>query len=121
MKFSWKQYILALIFTFVSFLGVRAQEEVQDGAYFPVYEIELLNEVTVDEDLVFPLVYNGYIYTFSLKQKLPIWRLFIGGDIISPWIVKDDLIYFHDIYNRVYAVEIKSGTILWQLTIENEI
>jgi outer membrane protein assembly factor BamB len=121
MKFSWKPYILALIISLVSFLEVKAQEEVLDGAQFPVYEIELLNEEIVDEDLIFPLVYKGYIYSFALKHKLPIWRLFIGGDIISPWIIKDDLIYFHDIYNRIYAVEIKSGTILWQLTIENEI
>ena len=120
MKASWKQYILALIFTFVSFLEVRAQEEFQQD-HFPVYEIELLNELIDDEDLVFPLVYNGYIYTFSLKHKLPIWRLFIGGDIISPWVIRDEHIYLYDIYNRIYAVEIKSGTILWQLAIENEI
>jgi outer membrane protein assembly factor BamB len=120
MKFFWKLYILALLYFFASFLEMSAQEEEQQD-YFPVYKIELLNKSTVEDDIIFPLVFNGYIYTFSLKQELPIWRLFIGGDLIRPWVTSNTHIYFYDIYNRVYAVDIKSGKMLWEIAIENEI
>jgi outer membrane protein assembly factor BamB len=120
MKFAGKLYILILLCFFVSSLEMRAQEE-EKQEYFPVYEIELLNKAIVEDDLIFPLVFNGYIYTFALQQKLPIWRLFIGGDLISPWGIRDNVIYFYDIYNRVYAVDIRSGETLWKIGIENEI
>ena len=116
MKLSFKLYIILFLCIFYTQTGIRAQEEL-----FPVYEIEPLNDVGTEEDPAFPLVYNGYVYIFSLHHRLPVWRLFIGGDIISPFAIRDGTIYLYDIFNRFYAIDKTEGKILWKLTVSGEI
>jgi len=116
MKLPFKIFVIAFLCACLSKAGTRAQEEL-----FPVFEIEPLNDVAIEGDLLFPIVYNGYLYIFSLHNRLPVWRLFIGGDIISPFEVGKDMLYLYDIYNRLYAIDIKQGKIIWKLTASDEI
>jgi len=117
MKRPFTLYIVVFLCAFCARSGVRAQEEL-----FPVFEIEKLNEYR-DEDVGFlvPFVYNGYVYLFSLAQPNPIWRLFIGGDIPRPFETDGDKLYLFDIYNRMYAVDMKRGEVVWKLSASEEI
>ena len=116
MKQPFKLYISLFFCIFCVQPGIRAQEEL-----FPVYEIEPLSDVEVEEDPLFPIVYNGYIYIFSLHHELPVWRLFIGGDIPSPFEITEGTIYLYDIYNRIYAIDMSRGELLWKNTSPDEI
>jgi outer membrane protein assembly factor BamB len=87
----------------------------------PVYEVEHLYPHDGDVNIVFPVVYNGSLYAFSLNQRDPVWRIFIGGDLLNPFTLLGDTVYFHDIYNRVYAINMREGKILWKLNLGNEI
>ncbi|MBN2325148.1 MAG: PQQ-binding-like beta-propeller repeat protein [Spirochaetes bacterium] len=117
MKRPFTLYIVVFLCTFCARSGVRAQEEL-----FPAFEIEKLNEYQdEDTDLLVPLVYNGYVYIFSLAQPNPIWRLFIGGDISRPFERGKDTLYLFDIYNRLYAVDMKKGEVFWKLSAAEEI
>lgn len=116
MKLPCKLIIIFFLFTCFSQAGIRAQEEL-----FPVFEIEQLNDIQIEEDLLFPLVYNGYVYLFSLHGRIPLWRLFVGGDIVRPFDSRDDILYLYDIYNRLYAIDMKKGEIVWKIAVSYEI
>ncbi len=124
MKLFWKIYIVVFLYLFTLFSSIKAQDEPiypEQQKYFPEYESETLNKSEIEDDIIFPLVFNGYLYSFSLSLKLPIWRLFIGGDLVNPFLIEDSHIYLYDIYNRVYSIDIKKGETLWKINIENEI
>ena len=116
MKIPCKLIIIFFLFTCFSQARIRAQEEL-----FPVFEIEQLNDIQIKEDLLFPIVYNGYVYLFSLHGRLPLWRLFVGGDIVRPFDSRDDILYLYDIYNRLYAIDMKKGEIVWKIAVSFEI
>jgi len=75
-------------------------------SYFPDYRIEVFHEAAESEGAILPFVYNGYLYTFSLEQRLPLWRIFIGGDLANPFTTNDQNLYIYDVFNRVYSVSI---------------
>jgi hypothetical protein len=89
--------------------------------YFPDYRIEVFYEAAESEESILPFVYNGYLYTFSLKQKLPLWRIFIGGDLTKPFTTKDENLYMYDVFNRVYSIDSVKRKIEWRVDIDNEI
>jgi outer membrane protein assembly factor BamB len=106
---------LLLFLTFISFSRIRGQD------LLPVFEVEpLYTGMTIEGDC-FPVVYNGYLYSFSLEGERPLWRIFIGGDIVNPYAVEGRDLYFYDIYNRIYAIDIKDGNVRWVAPIEEEV
>lgn len=88
---------------------------------FPTYDVEIIQRRSIEGDTIIPFVYRGYLYAFSIIQKLPLWRIFIGGDLSNPFTVYKQYVYFYDIYNRVYAVELVGGKLSWRTTISGEI
>ena len=88
---------------------------------FPDFTVENLHDLSREEEVILPFIYNGYLYAFSLRQKLPLWRIFIGGDLFNPFTVDKDTLYLYDVYNRLYSIDIDSGTILWKADIQNVI
>jgi outer membrane protein assembly factor BamB len=98
-------------------------DEIRDygESYFPDYRIEVFHEAAESEEAILPFVYNGYLYTFSLEQKLPLWRIFIGGDLANPFTTKDRNLYIYDVFNRVYSIDFVKRKIEWRVDINNEI
>ncbi len=92
-----------------------------DESLFPEYEVEHLNRPPEGTDTIFPMIFNGSLYSFSLGISKPIWKIFIGGDLLNPFAVQDGDVYFYDIYNRMYAIDLRSGKVLWVSLIKNEI
>jgi len=88
---------------------------------FPVYEVETLHRTDRKGDIVLPLIHKGSLYAFSLHTGLPLWRIFIGGDLQNPFTVRDSTVYFYDIYNRVYAIDLNRGEIFWRIYLTSEI
>jgi len=87
----------------------------------PEFKVELLHPVDVEGDTLITFIYNGYIYAFSIKNEIPVWRMFIGGDLLNPFIREGDNIYFYDVYNRLYCVDLYKGKILWKYSVKDEI
>ncbi|MFW6181200.1 MAG: PQQ-binding-like beta-propeller repeat protein [Spirochaetota bacterium] len=85
----------------------------------PEYQVEVLNEVDSLEGTFFSFVFKGFLYLFSLEARKPLWRVFIGGDLVNPFQVGEQ-VYFYDIYNRMYAVT-REGRKLWVTEVEHEI
>ncbi len=90
-------------------------------SYFPDYRIEVFHEASEPEGAILPFVYNGYLYTFSLEQRIPLWRIFIGGDLANPFTPKDRNLYIYDVFNRVYSIDSGKRKIEWRVDINNEI
>jgi outer membrane protein assembly factor BamB len=88
---------------------------------FPDYEVEMLHRSDREQDIVFPLIYKGSLYSFSLHNGLPLWRIFIGGDLQNPFTATNRVVYFYDIYNRVYAIDLFRGEIIWKRAVYGEI
>lgn len=88
---------------------------------YPPYEVEILHQTDGSNETVFPLVHKGTLYSFSLNHGLPLWRIFIGGDLLNPYIMGDRTVYFYDIYNRIYAIDLIQGTVFWKRNLDNEI
>ncbi|MGQ9616140.1 MAG: outer membrane protein assembly factor BamB family protein [Spirochaetota bacterium] len=88
---------------------------------YPTYEVEVIQKSSINGDIIIPLVHRGYLYAFSIIQKLPLWRVFIGGDLSNPFTIYERYVYFYDIYNRVYAIEMDGGRLSWSINIGGEI
>jgi len=113
MKILLKAYIVFSILLLLPFKGI--------AQYIPLYELESLTNTEINDDIIFPFVFNGYLYSFALNHKILVWRIFIGGDLVNPFLVKGDFVYFYDIYNRVYSVDIYKKSVKWKIDIDNEI
>ncbi len=85
----------------------------------PQYQVEILNRLESREGTFISFVFNGFLYLFSMEDRRPIWRMFIGGDLVNPFRV-GERVYFYDIYNRVYAVTWE-GRKLWGTEVGREI
>lgn len=121
MRVLWK-LCLAFVLLFSLSFHLHAQETPQKTEdLLPDYKVEKLSDTESMDRLFLPFIFNGYLYSFSFDQKLPVWRIFIGGDLVNPFIIRDDFIYLYDIYNRVYAIDIRSGETLWKMNVSNEI
>ena len=88
---------------------------------FPDYEVESLHRRDEFDDIVFPFIYKGSLYSFSLGFRNPLWKIFIGGDLLSPYTVGEEMVYLYDIYNRVYAIDLQRGKLLWRSSLGNQI
>jgi outer membrane protein assembly factor BamB len=113
-----------VLILFLNFVHLSAQDDVyqrETGQFFPDFAVESLHEIKTAEEVLLPFIFNGYLYTFSLQQKQPVWRIFIGGDLSNPFVVSDGTIYLYDIYNRVYSIDIYRGEILWRISLQSEI
>jgi len=88
---------------------------------FPDYEIESLHRRDEPGDIVFPFIYKGSLYSFSLGFRNPLWKIFIGGDLLSPYTVGEEMVYLYDIYNRVYAIDLQRGKLFWRSSLGNRI
>lgn len=107
-------FLLHTLFLHLAFLSpARGQERLPD------YQVELLNQVDSRKGTFFSFVFNGFLYLFSLEARKPLWRVFIGGDLVNPYQV-GERVYFYDIYNRVYAVT-REGRELWVTEVDHEI
>jgi len=118
--------LMVLSFFHTQFLSAQDPDEnplqfTDEESLFPEYEVEQLNKPPEGVDTVFPVIFNGSLYSFSLGISKPIWKIFIGGDILNPFVVQDGNVYFYDIYNRMYAIDLKNGKVLWVSLIKNEI
>jgi len=123
MRLFWKLHIIICIII-LSSVRLNAQDEkyVQEPVvFFPDFTVEYFHEIQTADDVVLPFIYNGYLYAFSLGQQLPLWRIFIGGDLTNPFIVNNGTLYLYDIYNRVYSIEITRGNVLWKVEIQSVI
>ena len=100
MKLILKLYITISIVIISSFqlLAQDAEFEGESDTFFPDFSVEFLHDVKSEEEILLPFIYNGYLYLFSIDQKLPVWRIFIGGDLPNPFIVNNEAVYFYDIY-----------------------
>ncbi|RKX93935.1 MAG: hypothetical protein DRP84_07780 [Spirochaetes bacterium] len=87
----------------------------------PTYSSEIINEYSAEDKIVLPFVYNGFIYTFSLNRKRPLWRFFIGGDLENPFVLNGKRLFFFDIYNRLYSVNLADGKLMWIRDVNDEI
>jgi len=114
-------FLISCFFLFPLCLRAQDEENLHEDFLLPEYQVEVLNQVEGNQDVVFPFVFNGYLYSFALDSKLPLWRIFIGGDLMNPFIVCAKEVYFYDIYNRVYAVDLIKGKIRWLSSIDHEI
>jgi outer membrane protein assembly factor BamB len=95
--------------------------EIQANTLFPEYTVETFDRSDDTEDTIIPLVFNGYLYSFSLSKKIPLWRIFIGGDLLNPFSVHENNVYFYDIFNRIYSIDLNDGHFYWRTYIANEI
>jgi len=87
----------------------------------PEFKVELLNKAGIENKSIINFVYNGYIYAFSINNELPVWRMFIGGDLLNPYIREGRNIYFYDVYNRLYSIDLLTGKTLWKYSVKDEI
>ncbi len=95
---------------------------VRDDSYlFPEYDVEIINRSRIEGDIIIPFVYKGYLYAFSMGRRVPLWRIFIGGDLSNPFTVYKRYVYLYDIYNRLYAIDLDGGKREWRIYIANEI
>jgi outer membrane protein assembly factor BamB len=123
MKRIPKTSIIFIIF-FLCGIQVYAQEaffEEEDEFLYPDFTVERLSDETAPDDVILPFIFNGYLYSFSLRNRTPLWRIFIGGDLRNPFSVRGDTLYFYDIYNRLYSIELEGGTLDWKTEIRSEI
>ena len=88
---------------------------------FPTYNSEIINKYSIEDKNLLPFVYNGFIYTFSVDRKLLLWRFFIGGDLENPFTLNNNKLFFFDIYNRLYSVDLFDGKLKWVRDIDDEI
>jgi outer membrane protein assembly factor BamB len=117
-------FFMTIFFSLMVICQLRGEDRIyfpETGRYIPDYSIESLHENDSRDDLLLPFVYNGYLYTFSMNQKLPLWRIFIGGDLTTPFLLDDKNLYIYDIYNRIYAIDVERRKIRWRIEIQNEI
>lgn len=112
--------IACITFLIVFFIPavIKAQDETESPPDFPV---EVFHEYENDHDTLIPFVFNGYLYTFSLNLETPLWRLFIGGDLISPFVIRDEELFLYDVFNNIYSIDIYRGEIKWKKNIDEEI
>ena len=101
--------------------GIAVPPQIPGRTVYPEYKTELLKKYTLEDILIIPFVYNGYLYSFSINRKCPLWRFFIGGDLENPFARDNGRFYFYDIYNRVYSVDSRSGELIWKNEVEEEI
>jgi len=94
---------------------------VKAGFGLPTYSSETINEYSAEDKILLPFVYNGFIYTFSLNRKIPLWRFFIGGDLENPFVLNDKQLFFFDIYNRLYSVNLSDGKLMWIRDVDDEV
>jgi outer membrane protein assembly factor BamB len=88
---------------------------------FPKYQVETLNRTDGEGDIILPLIHKGSLYAFSLQNRILLWRIFIGGDLLNPFTVRENTVYLYDIYNRVYAIDLSEGTLFWKRYLGSEI
>jgi len=87
---------------------------------FPAYEIEIIGEKPPG-GIFFPFVHNGFLYSFSIQAGRAVWRIFIGGDLLNPYTRDERDVYFYDIYNRLYSIDLVEGTLRWKQVLDREI
>ena len=112
--------VLILMCILLVLPSVHAQD-FSTAELFPDYEVEALYKGDESTDIVFPFIYKGSLYAFSLGFRNPIWKIFIGGDLLSPYTVGEKIVYLYDIYNRVYAIDLLRGKMFWRSSLKNEI
>ena len=78
--------VLTLVCILLLYLPVHAQD-FSTTELFPNYEVETLHKTDESKDMVFPFIHKGSLYAFSLAYRIPIWKIFIGGDLLSPYTV----------------------------------
>jgi outer membrane protein assembly factor BamB len=105
----------------VLLLSPGQAQDLSNTGLFPNYEVESLHRGTESTETVFPFIYKGSLYAFSIGFRSPIWKIFIGGDLLSPYTVDDEIVYFYDIYNRVYAIDLHRGKLIWRSSLGNQI
>jgi outer membrane protein assembly factor BamB len=113
-----------MVFTLICvllFLPTGLAQDLSTSGFFPNYEVESLNSSDESIDTVFPFIYKGSLYAFSLASQNPLWKIFIGGDLRNPYTVGDENVYLYDIYNRVYAIDLQRGKLLWRSSLRNQI
>lgn len=93
----------------------------EDEFLYPDFTVEHLHDETAPDDVILPFIFNGYLYSFSLGNGTPLWRIFIGGDLRNPFSVRSGTLYFYDIYNRLYSMELSGGKLAWKTEIRSEI
>jgi outer membrane protein assembly factor BamB len=87
----------------------------------PEYQIEEMGAPGDAEEPLLPFVHNGYVYAFSVAGKRPVWRIFIGGDLVNPFTVDKGRLFVYDIYNRMLGIDAVKRKILWKTDIKDEI
>jgi outer membrane protein assembly factor BamB len=112
--------VLTLVCILLLYLPVHAQD-FSTTELFPNYEVETLHKTDESKDMVFPFIHKGSLYAFSLAYRIPIWKIFIGGDLLSPYTVGEKIVYLYDIYNRIYAIDLHRGELFWRSSLQNEI
>jgi outer membrane protein assembly factor BamB len=88
---------------------------------FPQYEVETLNRTDGESDTILPIVHEGSLFAFSLQHRVLLWRIFVGGDLLNPFTVREDTVYLYDIYNRIYAIDLSEGRLFWKRYVGSEI
>jgi len=112
--------VLTLMCILLTLPSVHAQD-ISTTELFPDYEVEALYKSDESTETVFPFIYKGSLYAFSLGFRNPIWKIFIGGDLLNPYTVGEKIVYLYDIYNRVYAIDLHRGKLFWRSSLQNEI
>lgn len=118
--------VSVVIFFHARFLSAQVIDENpaflgKNESLFPEYEVEMLGQIPSDVDTVFPVVFNGSLYSFALGISGSVWKIFIGGDLNNPFSVHGGVVYFYDIYNRLYAIDLRTGRVLWKTIIRDEL
>jgi len=123
MKRFPKTAVIVIIFLLccVCMYAQEAFFDEEEEFLYPDFTVERFDVETTPDDVVLPFVFNGYLYAFSLKNRTPLWRIFIGGDLRNPFTVQGDALYFYDIYNRLYAMGLGRGEVAWRTEIPSEI
>jgi hypothetical protein len=112
------------IVLFLCSIHIYAQEayfDEEEGFLYPDFTVEHLYEETAPDDVILPFIFKGYLYSFSLGNRTPLWRMFIGGDLRNPFSAQGGSLYFYDVYNRLYSIELAEGKIAWKTEIRSEI
>jgi outer membrane protein assembly factor BamB len=112
-----------LIGTLLSSPALSTSQEASKGppTVFPDYQIEELSAPGGDGEPLLPFVFNGYVYAFSAARKQPLWRIFIGGDLVNPFAADGGRLFVYDIYNRMIGIDTEKRKVLWTTDIKDEI
>ena len=121
MKSHATAYTIFILMCILLLLPSVHAQDFSTEELFPDYEVETLHRGDESTDIVFPFIYKGSLLAFSMDFRIPIWKIFIGGDLLSPYTVGEKTVYLYDIYNRIYAIDLHRGKQYWRSSLKNEI